>query len=347
MYMKSRYSRSRFFTPPKIEPLGLDVEVLDGGGSCPAQFWGRTHDGEEVFCHYRGGHLEVKINSQTILAARIGPPLHGVMTREQLCHCAGITISGQQLPLRSHDDLDREGASDFSGATSYFDVWVESTTSTQKRLLALLQGRLADCAIVQPRFDSNFEVIEHIGCTTIDELEQDFFSIVLNSQLSSDTLTLWKGRTKLAEIDPNAFELRVCASGFRFPLTKYADIFVSWVRDTWGKSVQVAGIGEDMLHGSFSLHARFPTHDIGRRQLLYEISDIFDEVYPTFRITESDVVTEEKVREPDYIGHFDPAIVEWIEGDQDRWYSVFPREVGAEKRAIGQRLVRVEPPAEE
>ena len=38
-----------FHTPELPEPLDLDLAELHGGGSCPAQFYGETHEGLEVY----------------------------------------------------------------------------------------------------------------------------------------------------------------------------------------------------------------------------------------------------------------------------------------------------------
>src|SRR5690242_19288708 len=90
-HFRSRYSLSRYFTPPSVQPLHLHLARLEGGGHAPAQFFGETHDGREVYVRYRGGGLSVTVTNESdtggetcILDVAIGPPLHGVLSIGQL-----------------------------------------------------------------------------------------------------------------------------------------------------------------------------------------------------------------------------------------------------------------------
>ncbi|MDT8853448.1 hypothetical protein RNZ50_00045 [Paracoccaceae bacterium Fryx2] len=77
-----------FHTPEVPPSLNLDLRELDGGGSCPAQFHGATHDGRSVHVRYRGRCLRVDIakasgddaiHGTNGLDVLIGTPLDGTM----------------------------------------------------------------------------------------------------------------------------------------------------------------------------------------------------------------------------------------------------------------------------
>ena len=79
-----------FHTPELPEPLGLDLYKLQGGGSCPSQFYGETHDGLDVYVRYRGGTLRVHVGNKPgddalddglcILETHIGTQYDGTMS---------------------------------------------------------------------------------------------------------------------------------------------------------------------------------------------------------------------------------------------------------------------------
>src|SRR5450755_2998986 len=105
-HRRSQYSLSRYFTPPRVEPLNLDLARLEGGGYAPAQFEGETHDGRDVYIRYRGGGFSVAVanlkgaaDETRILDVQIGPPLHGGISIGQLCRYFGITINQELPPL--------------------------------------------------------------------------------------------------------------------------------------------------------------------------------------------------------------------------------------------------------
>src|SRR6478736_5784447 len=72
-----------YLSRPNLKPLQLDLATLEGGGSCPAEFFGETTDGQEVYVRYRNGWLSVQRGEETLLKASIGPGLHGEMLLEQ------------------------------------------------------------------------------------------------------------------------------------------------------------------------------------------------------------------------------------------------------------------------
>ena len=129
-----------FYTRPTLAPLGIDLCKIGGGGSCPAQFYGRTAEGRPTYIRYRGGRFSVSIGDvgapehetpTKLLDAVIGPTLHGDMLLEQACDLAGLTVRGERLVL---SDEKREAAAeksnilDWSGRTTY---WVRDLVMTE------------------------------------------------------------------------------------------------------------------------------------------------------------------------------------------------------------------------
>jgi hypothetical protein len=138
-------------TRPHITPLDIDLAEINGGSSHPAQFEGRTREGQRIFVHYRGGCLRVtryeasadpegSATGETLIEARIGPPLHGNMLLEQACDLAGLTVQGQRLELsdearwRAADEAD---ILDWSGRTTY---WVRPVVTTEEGERAFVEA---------------------------------------------------------------------------------------------------------------------------------------------------------------------------------------------------------------
>ncbi|MBX9823543.1 MAG: hypothetical protein K2Y27_00980 [Xanthobacteraceae bacterium] len=130
-----------FFTRPTLAPLGIDLREISGGGSCPAQFSGRTADERPIYIRYRGGHFSLHGGDvgapdhdtpTVLLSARIGPALHGQMLLEQACDLAGLTVRGERLILSDDKRLaaaEEEDIMDWSGGTTY---WVRDLAVTEK-----------------------------------------------------------------------------------------------------------------------------------------------------------------------------------------------------------------------
>lgn len=128
-----------FYTRPTLAPLEIDLREIGGGGSLPAQFYGRTAEGRPIYIRYRGGRFSVSTGevgdddaSTILLDAVIGPSLHGDMLLEQACDLAGLTVCGERLVLS--DDKRRAAAEeapilDWSGRTTY---WVRDLAVTEE-----------------------------------------------------------------------------------------------------------------------------------------------------------------------------------------------------------------------
>jgi hypothetical protein len=121
-----------FYSRPNLRPLGIDLVDIQGGGACPAQFWGQTADGQPVYIRYRGGRFSVDCGERCLIDESIGPSLHGSMLLEQACDLAGLTLRGECLMLseeKSRAAAKEEPILDWSGRTTY---WVRDLQVTQK-----------------------------------------------------------------------------------------------------------------------------------------------------------------------------------------------------------------------
>lgn len=150
----AQFPNHRFFTPPKLPPLNLDLTRLSGGGWCPAEFEGETDDGRHVYCRYRGGWVQVWVGNEPGLDAyvdeggncvvdqRIGPPYHGGLSLGQLCHYVGISINGKMPPLPTEAEIQGiyrlDDLKDLSGDVVFYELVQYSMPSTTVRLFERL-----------------------------------------------------------------------------------------------------------------------------------------------------------------------------------------------------------------
>ena len=178
----------RFFTPPKLLPLGLDLAELSGGGFCPSQFEGLTHDGRDVYCRYRGGWLSIQVSNKIgadvfndctiLLDVGLEPPLDGSMALWELCKYTGITINGKTVNkpdkvitpkrvkpqklgyidyvdmIKSIDDVvpfenDLEANDDLSGEMSFYNAHLESTIITARAMVDSVAKHFDNVVILQ------------------------------------------------------------------------------------------------------------------------------------------------------------------------------------------------------
>lgn len=348
----TKYAAYRYFTPPKIGKLNLDLASLAGGGYAPAQFYGETHDGRHLYCRYRDGWLTITelrgsdddlMDGRELLSVNLGPPLHGGLTVGQLCQYVGITINGVMPPLPTPEEMAREGAKDLSGQTSFFDVTVKSTHKTQRSFLEALMRGWGQITIIEPVSSENFR---HTGwrlCSSIDAIAKDGFCIIRGVAVSDEELQRVRVDVNLQESFPEALIVSVFASGFRFPLRTGGNSLVERAQQICGRELHVAGQSDDMLYGSFSLHAQFGTDDAEALRQVQHIHQLFDEIYPRFRVEEVNLVTRQRTDARDYTISMDPEIASWVSANDDRWYFVVPQGTRENPVAVGLKLSPVAP----
>lgn len=148
-----------FYTRPEISPLNLDLVRLDGGGSCPSQFFGTTADGDSLYVRYRGGWLSFSYRpgSQTekFLEQRIGPRYHGDILMEQVCDLLGLTLFGTTPPFTEDDRVkaaEKRRILDWSGRTTYWEEELQVTKTGGERFVELLQTTFHDLCILEVEF---------------------------------------------------------------------------------------------------------------------------------------------------------------------------------------------------
>lgn len=347
-HFRSKYSLSRYFTPPRVEPLNLDLAELAGGGYAPAQFFGQTHDGREVYVRYRGGGLSVTVadepgtEAQTcILEVRLGPPLHGGVSVGQLCHWCGITINRELPPLPTPEEMVEEGYKDLSGATTFYDVWLSSTFDTQKQFMVAALASLPSATLIQPILDRQFKLQGYRICPTVEDLALDTSYVFAGRPVTEETLaSLTEQRVELYDLE-GCIAIRLNTSGFQNQIRKYGNDDAGRVHRATGKVISVAGQVDECLHGSLSLHSQFRTGDSSRGALLQRLDQLLDEFFPAYEIACFDLITGEKELESSYVMPLDPNIVKWIDAAPDRWLGITGKGELQDWRHIGVRPVRM------
>lgn len=354
-YFPTRYFESRYFTPPNLTPLNLDLSHLDGGGATPAQFYGRTHDDREVYCRYRNGYLSVTVANEprsdalkdgtVLLEKRIGPSLDGAMSLRQLCEVAGITINGDTPPPPTPSNLRQYAGEDFSGATSFYSVYLDSTLSTQKHLIEGIMRELRDAVIVQgvERGSNSYSFQE---CTSSDQVsETDIFILFGGEKYVGSTQT--SDTTKLS----NLFDIpwiRFQTAGFRYLLHPYYNFLKN--RPEIARTHTVAGQSSECLHGTIHCYASFPTSNTVSQEMIGRFDNLLNKYFPRHRVWSLDIESGEPVSIvelnqndslPEYISHYDPLIVKWVQEKPNRWLHVWPVQSNGRDRFIGQLLERV------
>jgi hypothetical protein len=346
-HMRSQYSLSRYFTPPRVEPLNLDLARLGGGGYAPAQFEGETHDGREVYIRYRGGGFSVTVangpgvaDETCILDVQIGPPLHGGISIGQLCRYFGITINEELPPLPTPAEMIENGCRDLSGATTFYDIWLSSTFDTQKLFLIAALASLPKATLIQPVLDQ-LKVTGYRVCPSVGDLALDHSYLFLGRSVTAETLaSLTEERILLHALEDYTV-IPLGTAGFQYQIRKYSNDDRGYVHRATGKVISVAGQVDECLHGSFSLHSQFRTEDPERRKLLQGLDQLLDEFFPAYEVAYFDLLTGDKEFEDGYVIHLDPAVVAWLDTGPDRWLHVLNKSNGQNPRFVGARPIRM------
>lgn len=344
-YYPSKYG-DRWFTPPTVEPLDLDLSFLSGGGACPAQFEGETHDGRDVYCRYRGGVMKVRIakrpdgsvfdeDADTVLTENIGPPLHGSINLGQFCRLAGITIDGVLPPLPSPEKMTQEGYYDLSGATTFYDVWVNSAVQTQRDFIEAVMD-WSDATLMTRIYDDNYQTTGTRLCTSVTNIEAHDVIVVIGPVPDEQERLHFVDPMKPA---PRGTVATLRISGFKAPMRPYSNPWIDRVREMTGIQIEVAGISETCLHDSFSLHARCKNDE--DRNRIGRLDSLFDAMFPRYRIFTADIASGAPLPEQDEtIQHHDPRIANWIGDEPSRWFGIRNAGDRDNPRIVGTRLER-------
>jgi len=316
-----------FITPTKPAPLGLDLDSLHGGGSCPSQFEGMTADGRLIHIRYRGGQLSVRLDDadEPLLDVRIGPPLHGDMALEQACDLAGLTIRGEaqtltddQLRLRMRD----QRLLDLSGRETYWDQDVRLSRRDIGDIQEMIESRFIEAAAAHVDVDDERAVLKpgHMSFST-----QKFGNIIilLGVDRPSYELAVGKPADKVdlrrlcaAEVDAHFHE---------FPEKSWCmhERDVAW---TAGRPIEIAAGMEGGFNGAMA------TGDAVSEGCLRRFVAALEERVVS-RVDVFDLITGDLVERGAQIGRWYGRELEaWCRKAPDRFLDVFSR--GGERRSF-------------
>ena len=165
-------------TPELPEPIGLDLAKLRGGGSCPSQFYGETHDGLDVYVRYRSGTLRVHVGKQTgdhalddghcILETEIGTTYDGTISLTQFCTNFGVTVNGI-IPEETDPEARRNA--DLTGQTTYWEGYLRQVTiETSQKILREACLALPNALLVKPVVNDAFK-LERLELTVPEQID--------------------------------------------------------------------------------------------------------------------------------------------------------------------------------
>lgn len=311
-----------FFTPPRVEPVHLDLAELGGGGSCPTQFWGKTSDGREVYVRYRGGGLSIAVakapgddaarDGDRILDVHLGPVFDGFISLRQFLDLTGLTVP-HAIP-----DVDEDATElDLSGATSFWRATMLPTTDEGALALVEALRKLAP-NVVQRLWDD--------GKTSQVPLPP-------GARPTSSFLAFHSGN------DLPVLKLRYTRFQYDFP--GYGrDGDDARLEEQIGTPISVAGSRDcDLKIDSLAASADFSTDSGAARAFLEKVSDVFDAHYPAIDYVSVDPANGKSFGEPVEGRREDPRIADWISGDphryrQVRWDRKSNRHVGYRTAAL-------------
>lgn len=323
-----------FFTPAHLTPLRLDLAALHGGGTAPSQFEGETHDGRPVYCHYRGGVLNVSIgrtahgdvhsDAVTVLSARLGPPLHGGLSLFQLCTLAGLTIRGkvpdQDDMLEHHSEEDAAQWDDLSGDTTFFDMSFQSTTTTAREALSALCASLPVAQIVEFPWSRQDGPLGAVWRNGLDEVSTSFPCIFAGKR-PVETIADLRHSRQLRMAFPDALIFRFKFGGFGYPIRPYhMQPVEDRIRDV-GRPYFVAGHEEDCLFAELCISAQFATADSAARASLDRVEAAVRACFPQYETRAFELGAGQPVPKSHRLERLDPVLVAWVKAAPDRWLS--------------------------
>lgn len=342
------FDPDQFHTPPKVTPLNLDCISLDGGGWAPSQFEGKTQEGYNIYCRYRGGYLSVEIsnepggdplnNGHLILVAGLGPKLHGAMSLGQLCSIAGITINGMQPPMPSLPEMRKNGWLDLSGASSFYDFYMECTVETAKHAATIAHNILEEAYFVETIRNNDHQIIGAVLRNTAAEFETSDPTIIFGVKPSASKLAKVSQNVWLDDLYSNSLVVDLSCIGFQYPPPTFArSHYIDKRLENVGRSIKIAGYDNECLHQTLWMRATFPTDDVDKRSTLQQITDKLVALRPGIKIQATDLETGERLPSFDKTERVDPKIVEWALSDVENWLRVRVESVNEQNIIVGYR----------
>lgn len=317
-----------FHTPELPEPLDLDLAKLRGGGSCPSQFYGETHEGLDVYVRYRGGTLRVHVanapgddalrDGDCILEADIGPPFDGSMSLTQFCTNFGVTVDGI-VP----DETD-PAAHRYANLTGQMTFWKANlsqiTIETARRIVGKAWSIFPNALLVKPVTNEKFK-LERLEFTTPERI---------------DTLSVWliDGPSLLTDIEispedyvlpsKDQLQISISFSSWQYPAPKYTSQQREAEKELKRK-FYVPGEKNmpkdiELATDSISLSACFPKEDQTTKNALTRVGEAIAQILPLTNLERIDLATREPIdvlKRP-----IDPMILDWCNSGEDRWVAI-------------------------
>lgn len=320
--------RIGFHTPELPAPLGLDLATLDGGGSCPSQFEGKTHDGLDVYVRYRGGTLRIYVGDKPgveafrdgtcILEADIGPPFDGSMSLTQFCTNFGVTINGD-IPAETDPDAHRY--KDLSGRTTFWYADLSKITiDTARKIISEAWSSLPNALLVKPIISKEYK-LERLEPTTPERIDTSYVWLIDGPSLMTEIDTSPK-----EYILPKADQLQISIhfSSWQYPSPMYTSRLSQAVEEL-GRTFFVPGERNmpkelELTTDSLSLGARFPKEDQGKRDALTRLGKTISQQLPVTTLERVDLATGNSIDRFDT--PLDPVIVNWCNSGVDRWVAI-------------------------
>lgn len=318
-----------FHTPKRPDPLKLDLAALAGGGSCPAQFEGQTHEGQDVYVRYRGGGLTVDIakkkgmsvfdDARRVLDADIGPPYDGSMSLAQFCEIFGVTVNGS-LPEES--DPTASTNTDLTGETTYWNhALIAVTIQTSREILQKCHASLPGALLVQPIFNEEYQLERLVSVQPLTIEASSVFLVDGASQITEiPTSQSFVIMPKLGQL-----QISIRYSAWKYPRPKYGMVGENHISRDLGRPVFEAGyknVPDDIAITTdrLSMSASFPTADSASYTKLLRLETLIDGFFEETQLEKIDLVGGERLGE--WTKPIDQALATWCQNGPNRFLAV-------------------------
>ena len=343
-----------FLTPPKLDPLGLDLaEAHEAGTYCPTEIEGTTPRGREVYIRYRWGTLTISIAEEPgaeavsrieILCERLGPQHHGTISLEQVCRIAGITVNGEvPVPARPDTFSDYAFLEDLSGETTFYE---RDLVATEKTALAVVNELLtwSDARLVEARVsemgDLSTGSIGSVLRDRAEDVESSWAWIVLGPAPTPRQLAGVSDFSSLGQMLPECMIIEIHCGWLR----PYSNPLRPIIPPRPDQAQQMSIQREDApacRFGRFTLLARFLAGDARSRAKIGELDALLETAFPHFRMEYVDIVTGEWAWDSSVDEAVDCEIIAFLEGGPNRYRSLYNSGTRDAPRWTGSRPKRV------
>ena len=331
-----------FLTPPRLDPLGLDLaEASEAGTYCPTEIEGTTHDGREVYIRYRSGTLtihladapdEAALDGAEFLCERLGPQHHGTISLEQVCRIAGISVNGAIPEPASPDTFDDfPFLEDLSGETTFYERHFQAT-------------RLTACAVVNELLswpDAHLIEAEGKDADTVrrecaEEIRDSASWLVFGPVPGHGHLERVTGLHSIRQLQPEAQVIELYC-GWTWANEKTLRPLIPPVADQPHPPMVERAEAPACAYSRFSLLARVPRGDQQARERIDALHALLERYFPHVRMEYADIVTGEVVREAGQDDAIDREIIAFLKDGPNRYRSVYNAGTKEAPRWTGSR----------